>query len=97
MRIISKKTLVDFWVKHPQAETPLKSWYHDIRTNTIKQPSDIRNLYRSADFVAGNRVIFNIGGNKYRLIVKFNQNYTVGFIRFVGTHADYDKINAETI
>lgn len=97
MRIISRKALKDFWTRHTQAEEPLKSWFEEATQATWKTPQDIKALYRSADFVLGNRVIFNIGGNKYRLIVKINYSYGVVYIRFIGTHTEYDKINAETI
>jgi mRNA interferase HigB len=97
MRIISRKALKDFWACHTQAEKPLKNWFEEASQATWKTSQDIKTLYRSADFVLGNRVIFNIGGNKYRLIVKINYSYGVVYIRFIGTHTEYDKINAETI
>lgn len=97
MRIISRKQLKDFWQHHPQAEQPLKSWFAEASIAKWKSPTEIRAFYRSADFVAGNRVIFNIGGNRYSLIVKINYNCSVVYIRFVGAHARYDRINAETI
>lgn len=97
MRIISKKVLKEFWTKHNQAREPLSSWYHETVRAKWENPQDIKNKYRSADFLGDNRVIFNIGGNKFRLIVKINYDYSVVYIRFVGTHKEYDKINAEEI
>jgi mRNA interferase HigB len=97
MRIIVRKTLKDFWEKHPQAEQPLQSWYEECRHGNWKTTQDIKRSYRSADFLPDNRVVFNISGNKYRLVVKINYGYDVVYIRFIGTHAEYDKINAETI
>lgn len=97
MRVISRKRLKDFWKTHPQAEIPLRAWYADITSLHIEGPLGIKAFYASASFLGNNRVVFNIGGNKYRLIVKINKGYTVAFVRFVGTHAEYDKINAAEI
>ena len=97
MRVISRKHLKDYWKIHAQAQMPLCVWYSDITSQSIQGPLDIKALYVAASFLAGNRGVFNIGGNKYRLIVKINKNYTVAFIRFVGTHAEYDKIDAVVI
>jgi len=97
MRIISRKLLKDFWDIHPQAEQPLKSWFHEVKQASWTTPHDVKKLYRSADSISDNRIIFNIGGNKYRLIVKINYLCRVVYIRFVGTHKEYDKIKAETV
>lgn len=97
MRVISRKRLKDFWRIHAQAKIPLCAWYADITTLDIQRPADIRAFYASARFLRDNRVIFNIGGNKYRLIVKINKSYSVAFVCFVGTHAEYDKIDAAEI
>ena len=99
MHIISKKKLVNFWVdpNHRNAEQPLKTWYAEAKHAVWKMPADIKTHYRHASIVGANRVGFNIAGNKYRLVVKFHYNTGVGYIRFVGTHAEYDKINVETI
>lgn len=97
MRIISRKCLKNFWEKHPQAEQPLKAWFEETKCSEWKIPNDIRLLYRSADFLPKNRVIFNIAGNKFRLIVQINYDYGIIYIRFIGTHAEYDKIDAEVI
>ena len=97
MQIVSRKTLVTFWEKHPDAEGPLATWFTAARAAEWKTPQDIRYDFRSADFVGDNRVIFDIGGNKYRLIVNVSYTYKSVLIKFIGTHADYDKINPETI
>ena len=99
MHIISKKKLVNFWVdpSHRNAEQPLKAWYAEAKHAVWKTPVDIKAHYRHASIVGANRVVFNIAGNKYRLVVKFHYNTGVGYIRFVGTHAEYDKIKVETI
>jgi mRNA interferase HigB len=97
MRVIKRKTLQDFWEKYPLAEQPLTAWYTEAIHSAWNNPSDIKEKYGGADILPDNRVVFNIGGNKYRLIVKINYKAKVVFIRFVGTHSEYDKIDAETI
>lgn len=97
MRIIAVSTLREFWNKHTDAEQPLKSWYKEATDTRWHEPNDIKLRYPSADILSDNRVVFNIKGNTYRLIVKIHYNTGIVYIRFVGTHAEYDKINAETI
>jgi mRNA interferase HigB len=97
MRVISRKKLVAFWKIHEDAEDHLKSWFYEAEHATWKSFEDIKRHYSSADPIAGKRVIFNIKGNKYRLIVKIHYNKGVVFIRFVGTHEEYNKIIAEKI
>ena len=97
MRIIAVSTLRKFWERHNDAEQPLKSWYQEATDTCWSGPSDIKLRYPSADILPDNRVVFNIKGNNYRLIVKIHYNTGIVFIRFVGTHAEYDKINAATI
>jgi mRNA interferase HigB len=97
MRIIARRTLKAFWEKHRPAEQPLKSWYREASHATWTGPEDIKGKYRHASFIKGNRVVFNIGGNKYRLVVHINYAFRVLYVRFVGTHAEYDQINAEDI
>lgn len=97
MRIISLKKLKEFWLKHTDAEDALKSWYFEAKGASWKSFSDIKKRYKSADVLPGNRVIFNIKGNNYRLIVQIHYNTGIVYIRFVGTHAEYSKINAETV
>ena len=97
MRVIAKKTLRDFWSKHPNCEQKLKAWYKEAEEAAWKAPADIKRAYPSALFLADNRVVFNIKGNNYRLIVKINYSYSMVWIRFVGTHEQYDKIDATTI
>jgi mRNA interferase HigB len=90
MRVIAKKTIRDFWTKHTDCEQQLKAW-HDEAINDIKRD------YPSASFLEDNRVVFNIKGNKYRLIVKINYRFGMVWIRFIGTHSQYDQIDATTI
>ena len=97
MQIISIKTLREFWRVHASAETPLKAWYHEARQARWRSFHDIRNRHRHADVLPGNRVVFDLKGNTYRLVVRINYQSGCIFIRFIGTHADYDKINAETV
>lgn len=97
MRIISRKTLRDFYEKHSDAKAPLEAWFHETVAAAWKSPRDIKSRYPSADVLPGNRVVFNIKGNAYRLIVKIHYNTAIVFVRFVGTHTDYDRIDAGTI
>ncbi len=96
-RIIAKRTLKKYWIKHSDSEQYLKTWYDTAKNSNWKSPNDIKNTYANASIIANNRVVFNIKGNSHRLIVKFNYERQWAFIRFLGTHAEYDKINAETI
>jgi len=97
MRIISRKALREFLEKHPDAQQPLQAWYYDAKKAEWKTPAQIKNLYRNASFVGKNRVVFNIKGNRYRLVVAVNYQIGIIFIRFIGTHAEYDKIDAAKI
>jgi mRNA interferase HigB len=84
-------------VKHSDSEQQLKSWFQETSNAEWKNPNDIKIEYPSASILADNRVVFNIKGNKYRLIVRINYDYGMTWIRFVGTHAEYDKIDATKI
>lgn len=97
MRIISRRTLRKFGDRHPQVRQPLDDWYRLASRSEWRTPADIKMLFRSADILAENRVVFNIGGNDFRLVVKVEYGLQMVFVRFVGTHAEYDKIDATTI
>jgi mRNA interferase HigB len=97
MRIISRKTLKEFWSQHPDARQPLQAWYEDAKHAAWRSPADIKNNYRNASFLANNRVVFNIKGNDYRLIVSVQYAHGILYIRFIGTHREYDRIDAATI
>lgn len=97
MRVIAKKILRDFWTKHPDCEQQLKSWYKEAETAVWKNPNQIKRAYPSASILEENRIVFNIKGNNYRLIVRINYHYQMVWIRFIGTHAQYDKIEATKI
>ena len=97
MRVISRKTLRAFWEAHPDARQALQAWYADVKQADWNSPTDITTAYRNASFIANNRVVFNIKGNKYRIIVAVQYKFKIVFIRFVGTHRDYDQVDAATI
>ena len=97
MRIISRTTLISFWKKHPESEIGLKIWYKKVAQANWKNINELKNDFPYADYVGYNRVVFNIKGNNFRLItIVFFDGQKI-YIRFVGTHAEYDKINAKTI
>lgn len=97
MRIISRRILREFWERHPEAASPLQAWFHDAAHSNWNSPADIKAVYHNASFVANNRVIFNIKGNHYRLVVLVLYQHGVVYICFVGTHEEYDRIDATTI
>lgn len=100
MRVIAKKTLREFWVSKPEyqdAQGPLEPWYCEAKNANWKTPQDIKAQYRLASILKNNRVVFNIAGNKYQLVVSIDYERSACFIKFIGTHADYDNIDAETI
>ncbi|RZI47114.1 type II toxin-antitoxin system HigB family toxin [Candidatus Finniella inopinata] len=100
MRVISKRTLKQFWEAHSNfqdAKVWLQQWYADVEASEWKSQEDVKRRYRSASFLADNQIIFNVCGNRYRLIVKINYEYGIIYIRFIGTHAEYDQVNAKTI
>ncbi len=97
MKIISVKTLRDFWSVNPDAEQPLKAWVDEVSKVTWKSPADIKAQYRSASILKNRRVVFNIKGNDYRLIVAIAYQRGWMFVKFIGTHKEYDAIDADTI
>ena len=97
MRTISRKALREFWEKHPDARQPLQAWYADVKHADWKSPANIKNVYHNASFLANNRIVFNIKGNRYRIVVAVQYKYGIVYIRFIGTHQEYDKIDAATI
>jgi mRNA interferase HigB len=97
MRIVAKRTLRKFWEQFPETEEPLLAWYREVEKEDWDGPAKVKEKYRSASIIKGSRVVFNIKGNDYRLVVKVNYPYRMIYIRFVGTHAEYDKINVEEV
>ena len=81
----------------PRAEQPLKSWYAIAKKADWSSPTDVKQAYGNASLIGNDRVVFNIGGNRYRLIVRFDYTHRIGFVRFVGTHAEYDAVNASRV
>jgi mRNA interferase HigB len=97
MRIHALKTLKQFWVKYPDSEPNLRHWYGKIEGATFKTPQEIIASFKDADYVGNERIVFNIAKNKYRLIAAFNYEFQLCFVKFIGTHAAYDGIDAKTV
>jgi mRNA interferase HigB len=97
MRIIARRTLREFWEKYPDAEQPLRAWFDRVKKAEWMTPTEVKEAYRNASFVANSRVVFNIKGNDYRLVTAVNYEFGIVYVRFVGTHREYDKIDASTI
>ncbi len=97
MRIVAKRTRRSFWDKEPNAEQPLRAWYAVAINANWSSPADVKATYRNSSIIGNQRVVFNIGGNRYRLIVRFDYGIRLGFVRFVGTHAQYDRIDASQV
>lgn len=96
-RIVAKRTLREFWEKHPDSKVYLETWYETARAAIWKRPNDIKEFYATVSILKNSRVVFNIKGNEYRLIAKINYQKQWLFIRFIGTHKEYDKIDANSI
>ena len=97
MRVIAKKILREFWERHNDCEQQLKAWFQEASKAEWINPNEIKAEYPSASIIGNERIVFNIKGNSYRLIVKINFDYQMIWIRFIGTHSEYDKINAKII
>ena len=98
MQIIARRTLRQFWDRHPSAEKPLRAWYGMVASAEWSGPADVKEMFgNNVDFVADSRVIFDVGGNKFRLVVHIAYRYRRMLVKFVGTHREYDKIDAATI
>src|SRR5688572_14549843 len=96
MHIISRTRLINFWIKHPDSETSLKVWFKKVQQAQWKEIYELRKDFPTADYVGNDRVVFDVKGNKYRIVVLGFFTGQKMFIRFVGTHAEYDKIVAKT-
>ncbi len=97
MRVIAVSTLRAFWERCPDTEQPLKAWFEEATNASWTQPSDIKEQYRSASILKNRRVVFNIKGNDYRLIVAVAYKLQIVYVKFVGTHKEYDAVDAETV
>lgn len=95
--IVSRKMIREFWEKYPDSDETLKTWYKVAMKADWKNSNEVKTQYRNASVVGDSRIVFNICGNKYRLVVKFNYEMQWGWIRFIGTHSEYDRINVLTI
>ena len=97
MKILALRTLREFWTRHPQAEIPLRNLSAEASKAAWRTPAHIKAAHRGASFLAHQRVVFNIEGKDYRLVVAVRYTQQLLFVRFIGTHADYDRIDASTI
>jgi mRNA interferase HigB len=97
LNVIARRTLRTYWEGHPDAEAQLKAWYVEAKHATWRIPQDIKKRYGSASFPGNNRVVFNICGNKYRLVVHIKYEFKTVYIRFIGTHAEYGRIDVKEI
>lgn len=97
MRVLSKKILREFWELYPDAENQIKSWYEETLKGDWTNPNFVKDEFPNSRLIANDRVIFNIKGNQYRLVVRVNYKYKMVYVRFIGTHEEYDKIDATKI
>jgi mRNA interferase HigB len=97
MRIVAKKTLREFWERYPDSEQQLKAWHAEAKDGAWRTPADVKAKYGTASILKDCRVLFNICGNKYRLVAKINYPHQVIYVRFLGSHEEYDAIDAEKI
>jgi len=97
MRIIAKRRLRAFWEQHPEAESALKAWHRDVVAARWTSPADVKRSYVTASIIGANRVVFNVRGNRYRIVVALNYAYGIIYVRFVGTRAEYDAVDAVSV
>jgi mRNA interferase HigB len=99
MRIIAFRTLREFWEKpeFADSEVSLRAWYHDVKNADWKNPNELKEQYKSASIIGDGRVVYNIKDNTYRLVVAIDFDFQIAFVRFIGTHSQYDKIDVKTI
>lgn len=97
MRVIAVSVLRQFWAENADSEHPLKAWHDEVREAAWANPNELKSQFRSASILQNNRVVFNIAGNKYRLVVAVLFKTQLVLIKFVGTHEDYDRINAASV
>lgn len=99
MRVIAKSTLVKFWSRsdHADSKCALQSWFDEVSKANWLTPQEIKEQYRNASICGNNRVVFNIAGNKYRLVVEMQYRAGIVWVKFIGTHAQYDQINVENV
>ena len=97
INLLTNRTLRDFWTAYPDSKDPLQAWYKLMQSADWNTPNDVKRQFRSASIIEGNRVVFNIAGNKYRLIVKIHYDTGIVYVRFIGTHREYDAVNAAEV
>ncbi len=97
MRIIAKRTLREFWEENPDAEAPLLAWYREVEKEDWETPAELKEKYGNASIIGDKRVVFNIKGNDYRLVVRINYPAGIVYVRFIGTHADYENIDVQEV
>ncbi len=97
MHILARRTLREYWESHPDVEQSLLAWYRIVQREVWESPSEVKARFPKASIVGDNRVVFNIRGNEYRLVVHINYTYRKVYIRFVGTHEEYDRINVREV
>ena len=99
MRIVAKSTLKHFWEQsaYGDAQGPLESWYEEVLKAVWVSPQMVKDHYRNASICGNNRIVFNIGGHKYRLVVEMQYRAGIVWVKFIGTHAQYDLIHVETV
>jgi mRNA interferase HigB len=98
MQVIARRTLRRFWERHPQADRPIRAWFMVVSKARWNDPLDVKRQFgTTVDFIGDNRLIFDLGGNKYRLIVHVSYTFSRVLVKFVGTHAEYDRIDPETV
>jgi len=98
MQVVARRTLKQFWLRHPQSEGPLRAWFATVTKARWNTPNDVKRQFgTNVDFVADNRVIFDLGGNKYRVVVHVSYRFQRVLVKFIGTHAEYDRIDPENV
>lgn len=98
MQVIARRTLRLFWTRHLHAERPIRAWYAEASGTIWAGPADVKRRFgTSVDFVSDNRIVFDLGGNKYRLVVHVSYRFRRVLVKFIGTHAEYDRIDPETV
>ena len=97
MRVIAKKPLREFWERHPAAKDPLRAWFREVEREDWDTPVAVKAKYRNASIVGRNRVVFNVKGNAFRLVVRIDYANRVVYVRFIGTHAEYDAVNVKEV
>ncbi|MGE8465281.1 MAG: type II toxin-antitoxin system HigB family toxin [Pseudomonas putida] len=97
MRVIAKRTLREFWDRYPDAETPLVEWFRHMERASYSSPQELKAVLHKASILKAGRAVFNVGGNKYRLVASIDYDRQLVYVKFVGTHAEYDAIDAESV